>query len=444
MLNILPYFGQALIFGFLTLPRTVGAAGLLLCFLIGGLSAFARWLFWIVFAPQSFTAFEAIVISVADIALLSLPVYALLFRSRAGIAANLMDGIAMGAFLGIGYGLAYSFLHGLPGDRSFISWFLGSVNSGFNTFVPNSGQYARVVWAGYAVWGALLGFVLALMRRLKERFPPAVWRTALILVTAIVFFEILIFFFVSVGIRTSEPWLTMLAWFYWIDLSGRLARVLLVLGYLAAVGAGEYFYILSMASSRSFLLRGEPQTPTVISEMGLSVSALRSGWIPFAELRSFLRSRRRLATLILEQRGSKVHDPALLSDLARAEEQAAAKMMRAETALEGKPVVHSDDALEGFDGAKKFVAGMLFTLAVTGLFIFLNGWLGLLITRGLGNNPMGYFYATVVLAALAYVIGYFRAEIIAWLKKLAALGFGDKLGGALRKGGSPADRHAHE
>jgi hypothetical protein len=445
MLNILPFLVQTLVLGFLTLPRTVGSAALFLYLLIGGLVYFIRWTLWIVFAPQNFTLFEAIIVSSADVVLLALPILALIFNSRAGRGANFMDGIALGAFIGIGYGLVHVLMVGYPGDRSIITWILGSVNSRFSTFVPHPGAYSQVVWAGYTVWGGLLGWALVLVRRLKPRLQPALSWAILAIILTIVFLEIFIVFLFSAGIAVSgKTAFTLLSWFYWLDLSGRLARILVVLSYLASAAAGEYLFISLMGSLKPFLLRGEPQTPTVISDVSVSVSALRLGFAPFAEVHRFLRSRRRLATLMLEQQWLEVDDSSLFDDIKLAEEQAAAKSMRAEAALQGQAVTGEDDALDGFDGAKKFVNGLLLTLAATGLFIFLNGWLGLLITRGLGNNPIGYFYATVILAAAAYIAAYFRVEVLGSLKKIGAMGLSLLTSGTSKKDKPPSEPRAQE
>jgi len=139
MLTILICRGQASVYWFITLPRTVGTGVLVFYFLIGALLFFVRSIFWIVLLGSGASHSQAFVVSAVDVLLLSLPIYWLFFKSRAGQSANLMDGIALGAFLGIGYGL--NFLLHLPrlfGSASFLSWTLGSISSDYATTVAGS------------------------------------------------------------------------------------------------------------------------------------------------------------------------------------------------------------------------------------------------------------------------------------------------------------------
>lgn len=412
MFTILTFLGQALVYCLLTLPRTIGFGGLVLYFLIGGFLFFLRWVLGVAFQSSSLTYSNAIVFSLVEVLSLSLPIYWLLFKSRAGRGTNLMDGIALGAFVGIGYGLNYS-LHLLNpfGELSFLSWILGSINSGYPSIVQAS--HLDVVWGGYAIWGALVGFGLALARVLRVRIQPLFCWMVPALSISLVFLEMLVFNLFLTGLLGQETiWRPISEWFYWLDSSGRQARFFLVLFYLLSFGLGEYLYKSRIPSLTQFLLKSEPRNPTFLSELSTCVLALRKGVLVCTEVSSFFRSRRRLVSLLTEQRWSKREDPQLSQLILRAEDQVAEQTSRAETALAGGTLLMDDNRLSARQTAQRFASGLVLTLVFTGLYLFFIAWLGGSITERLGNDPMGYIYATLIVTAFAYTLAYFRKHIV--------------------------------
>jgi hypothetical protein len=272
-----------------------------------------------------------------------------------------------------------------------------------------------VVWSGYAIWGALVGFGLALARVLRARVQPLFCWLAVALIILLVFLEVLVFSFFHTGLIGQDTvWRPIAEWFYWLDSSGRQAQLFLLLFYVLSFAVGEYVFLSRIPSLQQFLLKSETRKPTFLSELSTRVLALRMGVLACTEVSGFFRSRRRLVSLLTEQGWSPREGPQLSQNIRLAEDQVAEKTARARAALAGEIVLADDNRLSVRQTAQKFASGLVFTLVITGLCMFFVAWLGGLITVRLGNNPLGYVYATVLVTALAYTVAYFREHIVSW------------------------------
>jgi hypothetical protein len=386
----------------LTLPRTCGSAVLFLFAVFGALLYFVEWTLqaWLFTSPVGLL--DVTIATAAAVLSLGLPAW-LLFRSRAGEQATLFDGLALGAFTGIGFAFVEFLARGIPPGPVF-AWPPGSIETALRSLV--SGTRVQVVWAGPAAWGALLGLAVALSRR--RAIPRLLGQGAALGLVAVVFLELLSGWVLHHRLQggADTTWFKLVASFHWIDASGRGGGRLLLLGLVLAV-VMELWTRRSLAAFPTLRLPGEPEAPGLATELHAQAAALGKGRRAVVELRRFFAARRRLATLQGE-RGTPGSggEPVI----AAAAEAAAGRLYRAELALSGGPLPDDDRPPR----LRAFVGGLVTTVGLALVFMFIVAWLGILLSSAM-RGPVGYVCAAAVATGVAYTIGFFREDLGGWL-----------------------------
>jgi hypothetical protein len=471
------FLGIGLLLWAVTFPRTVRAGVLFLYSIFGAFTYFLVWALsvYLNYRGEEYTFADLTAVLVFSVLLLALPLYLFFFHSSSGRAATLLDGFAMGSFSGIGYlfvqlyqeQLARGPIFGIPP---------GSWTTTVPTIVPTSGEPVMVFYATAIGWAGVLGFAIALARRLKGR---PVWWQAIPLVLALVVTGEVVFFgllasnrvmtanlrtapvreavqltpeqvatldariaelplpeqgnmaalgdyraseeAINLEVLTPEQEATyrtvtrparLMESFYKLDGSGRGTSRLYLLCFLAALLLGEVVVARGLAKHPSLRLEGEPQGPTALSELHLVQQALMKGRAALTAVDAFISARRRLATITFDQDVQNKHKDAD-ARLGAAVENVKSKMLLVHITRDGQPLPESADGDKGVSWTK-FTSGLVFTLVMAYVSMRLIVLLGVFFSKNLGDVPAAYMYAATVVIALGYVVNHFRLSIASW------------------------------
>lgn len=406
------FLGLGLVYSLLSFSRSVGW-GVLVLFSVAGAGAyFVQWTFHHFLVKEGLSHHEALFLSLTHVLLLVAPLALFVYRTPAGHGLTVMDGFAIGAFVGLGYSLIYH-LHFVLTPAAVLSWPPGA----FETTIPAMREQSLLFFPGWPAVGAILGFGLVLSRKWTAR--SARGHLAFALLAAFFVVELLVGYLIPHQLLGEEGsfWWTAAKWVDTLGFSGGVTKLVFLGALVAALAAGEVALSRLASGEKSWVrLEREPARPNVLSELFLTVGVLFQGPSAAGEMRGFFGARRRLAGMDLIIAHTQRREDAEFHGYREvAADVVADRKERARATLEGQTVMVRDR--EGEARWKTFVKGLLLAMVGAYVFLVLIRHFGLLISEALGArlgrdaDPMGFVYATILVTGLSFAIVFYGKKI---------------------------------
>ncbi len=412
---------QSLYYGFLTISRTLPFSLLMLVAIYGGFIHILRWsVIQFLFEGNPFTSvWTTLALTLFTVGLITISLLWFYRFSHLSEKTNLSDAIILGVALGMGYDMVGR----LGSNMENLQWGFWPPGSllYLQSNVYQGTWFEMVLWPGVASFGGLLALAFKLLNDFKKIKKLPCWIVLAVVATLIclevLFSELTLHgqlgeFNGFVGFVTS--------WFYMLTASGRLSSTFLFVA-IVSVLYYEQIQCRRMIQNHAWInLSQENKVASLFSEFSMFVQLLPKGFSGIGLWSEFVGLRHRFAYVTARyQRELKSGGPQVslfhsqveevLEDLIPARDSLQ-RQLNGETVLAVSPEHRKNLTVQ-------FISGLLITVISTLIFMVTIGWLGGLFTQKMG--PMGYFYATGVMSAVAYVLSFFRKKLLTVLQNMA-------------------------